>query len=96
MAMRCRARIALVLCTFLTMLTGLATGLALACTGNYCNGSVSGCTRLYDSVQDSCCVDLDHDGISHCATCTRDRWFCGSSVVLGPAYNCSGSGAFCS
>jgi hypothetical protein len=93
---RLRNRMALVVCSFLTIVTGLATGLALGCTGNYCHGSVNGCTRLYDSTYDNCCQDLDQDGMKHCVTCWRDWYLCSSGPALGPAYNCTSAGVFCS
>jgi hypothetical protein len=96
MVVRLRNQMALIACTLITLLAGLATGLALACTGNYCSGSVRGCTPLYESIQDSCCKDLDGDGMKHCVLCWRDRYLCGSGVALGPAYGCTNSGAFCS
>lgn len=95
MITRLRNQLAVLLCSLLTA-SGLATGLALGCSGNYCNGSVIGCTPLYETVQDSCCKDLDHNGISHCVTCLRDRYLCYSGPALGPAYGCSNAGAICS
>jgi hypothetical protein len=92
---RLRNRMAVVVCSILTA-SGFATGLALGCSGNYCNGSVNGCTPLYDTVQDSCCRDLDGDGLKHCVTCKRDRFLCYSGPALGPAYNCSNAGGICS
>jgi hypothetical protein len=78
------------------MASGLATGIALACSGNYCSGSVKGCVRLDNSVYDSCCKDLDGDGLKHCVTCVRDVYWCGSVARLGPAYACSNAGGSCS
>jgi hypothetical protein len=96
MITRLRPQIALILCSLLTLVSGLATGLALGCSGNYCAGSVSSCTPLYDTIQDSCCKDLDGDGMKHCVLCLRDRYLCAAGLRLGPAYSCSNSGAFCS
>ena len=96
MITKLRNRMALVICSLITMVSGLATGLALGCSGNYCSGSVMGCTPLYDSIQDSCCQDFDRDGRKHCVLCWRDRYLCSSGPALGPAYGCTNSGAFCS
>jgi hypothetical protein len=96
MLTRLRNQIAVVACSLLTA-SGLTTGLALGCSGNYCNGQVYGCTPLYESVQDSCCKDFDGDGLPHCVQCWRDEYWCPSFMIaLGPAYGCSDAGAFCS
>jgi len=69
------------------------------CDGNYCNPDTSNCLVLDQQVQDTCCVDLDHDGVSHCATCTREMYECwdSSAAVLlwGPPYDCTTGGAEC-
>jgi hypothetical protein len=92
---RLRDQLAVIACGLITV-SGFATGLALGCSGNYCSGSVRGCTPLYETVQESCCKDFDGDGVRHCVTCLRDRYLCYSGPARGPAYNCSGAGAVCS
>jgi hypothetical protein len=96
MASRLRNKLALVLCSLLTIVSGLATGLALGCSGSYCSSSVWGCVRLDQSTRDSCCKDLDGDGVKHCVVCSRDYYWCGSVARLGPAYACSSAGGNCS
>jgi hypothetical protein len=90
-----RNRLAAIACGIITA-SGFATGLAMGCSGNYCNGTVEGCTPLYQTVFESCCKEFDGDGIPHCVTCLRDRYWCYSGPGRGPAYSCSGAGAQCS
>lgn len=90
-----RGRLAIIACNVATAI-GLTTGFSWGCDHNYCLSPGSGCSVLLGSTQESCCKDLDGDGIYHCVTCTRDKWLCSGGPKPGPGYGCSGAGAVCS
>lgn len=84
------------------LLLGFSCGLAFGtemgesnCDGQYCNPNVSGCTRLAQSVEGSCCKG--NSGGYHCSTCIRDKFYCPASgeTILGPAYECTPTSTPC-
>ncbi len=88
-----RHRIAILACSMITT-SGLATGVIASCDGNYCDVNITGCTPLHQPFQDSCCRPAASG--YRCYSCWRDNYWCFNSLYAGPAYNCSGAGAYCS
>lgn len=73
------------------MVTGLAVGMAWgACNGEYCGDpGIQNCAYIGPGIYVACCVDLDGDGVKHCAECIREYYLCNGQPVLGPAFSCS-------
>src|SRR5207245_7149769 len=72
------------------ILSGLATGAAWGVNCYSCPNEVpQGCANWQQRANFSCCVDLDGDGIYHCATCERNQYLCSGHYYWTAGWPCT-------